>query len=308
MSQTWTQMQTKAQTLAKTSNAAALVQLKEDMNTGYHMFNQKLSRYYARKQQFADLVESQQIYQTPIDCIRVMGMTVLVSNTYQPTLKEIRSEYEWRNITSYPMESNWPAYYYMLGNDELSLWPIPSQDVTNGLRFYYQQQDYDLSIEDVTSVTTGATVTVTNGTTTVTASSGVFTPGLKSLWFQLTGVTNLTWYEIVDVPNATTLTLKSAFVGTSGSAQAWRIGQISIIPPEYADAPMHYALGNYFSAQGNEGRSQFHLGTEDNPGMFWQLAKNCSEDYSSSNQSSVITDNEGVALNIWKVPPPASPT
>src|SRR5882724_7029965 len=107
---------TKAQILAKDAGSTTLVQLKQDMNTGYHLFNAKLSRYFSRKQQFTNLVSQQQIYQTPIDCVRVMGITAFVTSTYQPPIKEIRSEYQWRQITSYPTASNWPIFYYMIGN------------------------------------------------------------------------------------------------------------------------------------------------------------------------------------------------
>lgn len=295
---TYQELYEKTQRLARTSNTDVLTQLKEDINTGYQMFNAKLSRYFTRKQQFTDLVSGQQIYQTPIDCIRIMGMTVTVTTNYQPTVKEIRSEYEWRNITSYPMESNWPTYYYMIGNDSFGLWPIPSQDVVNGLRFYYQPQDHDLTQNDTTSTSTGFTVTVTNGSTTVTANGAAFTEDMVSLWFQVTGVTDTTWYEIVGA-TTTTLTLKSAYVASSGAGLNWRVGQLMIIPQEYSDAPMHYSLSNFFSAQGNEQRSDFHMK------RYEEMVKDCKQEYSSSNQSQVITGNEVAAINIWAAPPPA---
>lgn len=294
----------KAQRLAKSNNADVLTQLKQDINTGYHMFNAKLARYYSRKQQFTDLIAGQAIYQTPIDCVKVLGMTVQVTSNYQPTVKQVRSEYDWRQIVSWNTDSNWPAWYFMIGNDELSLWPIPSQDVTNGLRFYYQPQDHDLSLDDVssTSNSSGQTVTVTvaNGSTLVTATSAIFTSQMIGLSFQVNGVTDLSWYEIVDVPTTATLTLKSAYVGISGSGQSWTIGQTMIIPQEYQDAPMHYSLYNFWSAQGNEPRSQFHKGQFDN------MVEQCLEDYSSSNESSVIDDSD-LYLNPWMYPPVPAP-
>lgn len=294
----WTSMETKFQRLSRSANTDVLTQAQEDMNTGYHLFNAKLARYFTRKQQFADLVAGQQLYQTPIDSVRVLGMTVLVSTTYQPTVKEIRSEYEWRQLTSYPMQSNWPTYYFMIGNDELGLWPIPSQSIASGLRFYYQPQDHDLSVEDTLS-TTSTLVTVTNGSATVTAAGTPFTQQMIGLNFQVTGVTDLTWYEIVGA-TANTLTLKSAYVGFSGSNLSWRIGQLSIIPQEYADAPIHYALHLFFSAQGNEARALEHLG------LFQNAMADCEMEYSSSNESSVITyDDDQIPNNIWLVPPPA---
>lgn len=296
---TWTDSYQKAQRLARDDDPGTLVQLKQDMNTGYQLFNAKLARYYTRKQQFTDLIANQQIYQTPIDCVRISGMTVMVSNTYQPPVKEVRSEYQWRGITSYRQTSNWPAWYFMIGNDELALWPVPAQNVTNGLRFYYQPTAGDLSIDDITSTSTGATVTVTNGSVTVTASSSIFSSSLAGLSFQVTGELDDTAYEIV-AASATTLTLKSAYVLTSGSGKAWRIGQLSILPPQYVDAPMHYALGNYFSSQGNEQRSQFHMG------VFNQLQQDCEEEYSSSISSNVISEDD-MYLNPWLIPPIPGP-
>jgi hypothetical protein len=205
---TWTQLQTKAVRLSRDTSPATLVQLKEDMNTGYHMFNSKFGRYYSRKQQFTDVVEGQSIYQTPIDSIRIIGMTVKTadgSNSYSPPIKEIRSEYEWRLIKTTPnYASNWISYYYVIGNDEVEVWPVPSSDVTNGIRFYYQPQDHDLSVEDIvsSSLSPVQTATLTNGSTLVTSTGSTFTSQLNGLWFQVTGVTDLSWYEIVGAPTS----------------------------------------------------------------------------------------------------------
>lgn len=292
----WQDMYTKAQRLTKDNNSDTLIQLKQDMNTGYHMFNAKLGRYFTRKQQFTNLIANQQIYQIPVDCVHVMGMTALVTSAYEPTIKEVREEYQWRQIVSVKtIATNWPTYYFMIGSDEFALWPIPSQNITNGLRFYYQPQDHDLTLDDTTSTTTALTVTVTNGSPTVTASGSAFNADMAGLMFQETGVTDTTWYQI-ESATATTLTLKSNFVGISGAGKNWRIGQVGIIPQEYQDAPMHYALFNYFSAQGSEARGMFHFN------QYETLVTQCLEDYSSSNESNVIDDSDNY-LNPWMVPP-----
>jgi len=295
---TWTQLQAKAVRLSRDSTAGTLLQLQEDMNTGYTMFNAKLSRYFSRKQQFTDVIEGQSIYQTPIDCVRIIGMTVSVSDTYKTPVKEIRSEFEWRQITSYPYSSNWPAFYYMLGNDEFQVWPTASQDVTDGLRFYYQQQDHDLSVEDIvsSSLTPVQTVTMANGSNLVTSTGSTFTPQLTGLQFQLTGVTDTTWYEIVGVPTSSTLTLKSAFVGISGNNLAFRIGQLPIIPGEYHDAIVNYALYLYFAGKGNSNRATLHQGLYD------AAVADAIKQYSSSSEGNVITDGEAY-LNSWFITP-----
>lgn len=300
---TWQDLYIKTQRLAKDSNADVLIQLKQDLNTGYHMFNQKLARYYSRKQQFTDLINSQQVYQTPVDNVRIIGMTALVSPSYEIPLKEIRSEYEWRQIISVKnYKSNWPVYYFVQGKDLVSIWPVPSQTIANGMRYYYQPQDHDMTIDDVTSTTTGKTVTVANNSVSVSADTdNPFSTDMASLGFQVTGQVDVTWYNITSATSSS-LMLEEAYVGVSGSGKAWRIGQLPIIPQEYQDAPMHWALFNYHEANGNSNRSQFHKNQYDN------LVMQCQEDYSSSSESSVIDEGSNEGLNMWVVPPPSSQT
>lgn len=304
MALTWTELQQKGVRLSKDTTPSTLEQLQQDMNTGYHLFNNKLARYWSRKQQFTDLFANQQIYQVPIDSIRVIGIVISVSETYKIPVKEIRSEYEWRQITSYPYQSNWPAYYFMIGNDKIALWPTPSQYVANGMMFYYQQDDFDLSVEDLVSTAQSPVVTasVVKDSPIITASSAVFSPQMKGLSFQVTGVTNLTWYEIVEVPDATTLTLKSSFVGPTGSGLSFRVGQLPIFPPQYHDSIVNYGLYLYFSGKGNETRAQQHLG------LFNAAVDDAVKMFSSSTEGNVISDADAF-VNAWfltPLPPPGA--
>lgn len=296
----WTDLQNKAVRLSRDTTAGTLTQLQQDMNQGYQLFNSKLSRYFSRKQQFTDVIEGQAIYQTPVDSIRIIGMTVQTgsgSSSYSPPIKEIRSEYEWRLIKTTPnYASSWITYYYVLGNDEIEVWPIPSSDIPNGIRFYYQVQDHFLSVDDFISGNNAQTCTVTNQGTLVTSTGTSFTTQMIGLWFQLTGVTDLTWYEIVDVPTTSTLTLKSAFVGISGGSQAFRIGQMPIIPQEYHDAIVDYALYRFFSGKGNEVRADGHLT------LFNNSVEDAVQEYSSSTEGNVITDSDNF-ISPWVLTP-----
>jgi len=307
---TWTEKKTKFQRLARDTTNATLVQGEQDMNTGYHMFNARFGRYYSRKQQFTDVVANQSIYQTPIDSIRIIGMTVKTSTgsgSYSPPIKEIRSEYEWRLIKTNPTySSSWITYYFVLGNDEIEVWPVPATSITNGIRFYYQPQDHDQSVDDIVSsaLTPVQTCTMVNGDVTVTSTGSTFTSQLAGLGFQLTGVTDLTWYEIVSVPTAPVLTLKSPFVGLSGAGLNFRIGQLSILPNEYQDVDIHYALGLYFYGKGNTQRGDYHLGRDEDGkrGLFWSAIQSAIQAYSSSTQSNVITDSDNF-VSPWLLTP-----
>lgn len=300
MSYSWSQMITKAQRVARDSNADVLVQLKADMNEGLDMFLTKFGRYFTRKQQFTNLIANQQIYQTPVDCEKILGMTTEVTSNFQPPVKEIRDEFQWRNITAVTTATNYPCFYYPLGNDKFSLWPIPSQDVTNGLRLYYQPTTSQLTFEDITSTTLAATVTVTNGSPTVTASSGVFTTDMTGLSFQVTDVLDQSFYEIV-ASTSTTLTLKSAYTATSGASHAFRICQLSILPKQYQSMPVDYALWVYFEAAGNTPRATWHKGQYD------LAVKEAVAEYSTSVVGNIITDDDmDGAYNTWFIPPPAA--
>ncbi len=301
MALSWTQLQTKFQRQARTSNADVLTQAQEDMNTGYTRFMARFARYFLRKQQFASLVANQGIYQQPVDAIRVDVVSILVTSTYEVPLIQVRSEQEWRYITSYKtLASNWPEYYMVLGNDKISIWPLPSQSVTNGIRYVYQPQASDLSQADTLSSTVGTTVTVTAGSTTVTASGVSFNSDMASLSFRPTGQTDLTWYEIF-AANSTTLTLKTPYAGVSGSGKAWQIGQLSLLPVEFQDVPIDFALWRYFSANGNEVRAMEHK-------KYYEDAMSTAEaEYSSSGETLAITGSGYEdAMNIWLAPPPAS--
>lgn len=307
MARTWTEVERKLLRQARSVNSDDQTQLLEDWNTGYHLFNAELARYYSRKQQFANLVAGQNLYQVPYDCLRVQGITTLVTSNFEPPLTRITDEDKWREITSVKtIKSNWTTYYFPRGNDTVDLWPVPSQSTTNGIRFWYQPQDHDLSIEDVTSASTGFTVTTNATTTTVTANGSAFSSAMAGLYFQVTGVVDLSWYEIVSA-TATTLTLKTPFSGVSGSGLSWRVGQLSILPQEYADAPMHYALGMYWLSQGNDGRANVHLGTPERPGLFYSMMKACRAAYAVAGMSGLITDaTDGVQINPFLITPPAS--
>lgn len=306
MAVTWTDNETKLQRLSGTQDAFMLSQLYQDFQTGYHRFNAKLARYYSRKQQFADIKANQAIYQVPLDSIRVLIMTAFVTTTLENPLIRVTDEAKWRQITAVKTYSSpFITHYFPLGNDQVMVWPTPTADVAKGFRFVYQPQDHDLTVEDITSASTGTTVTVTNGNNLVTASASAFTADAATLSFQRTGIADNSWYEVVNA-NATTLTLKTPYGGVSSAGGGFRVGQLSIIPQEYQDAPIHYALGMYFSANGNETRAQYHLGTTKSPGLFYQMIEDCKADYSSASEDALYTEEGDYILNAFLIPPNAS--
>lgn len=283
----------KAQYLSGSTNSADLVQLKQDVNIGYQRFNAAIARYFTRKQLFTDIVANQQYYQVPIDTIKVMTVTVKLSTTYQYPLTQIRDEMEWRNMNIYPYPSNYIWNYFVLGNDQIGLYPIPSTTVSNGLRFVYQPQDVDMTKDDYTT----GTASIAVGDVTVTGVGTTWDQTHVGMQFQITDGTDGNWYEIDSVTNTTTLVIKTPYAGVvSASAAGYRLGQVFIFPGEYDDVPVDYALARFFESRNNATRAQYHKTKYD------MAVKDAIEKYSSSSTSNVIT-GESDGLNLWWAPP-----
>lgn len=284
----------KAQFISGDATTTTLAQLKQDINIGYKRFDAAISRYFTRKQKFANLVSGQKYYQTPVDSIRVTEVSVVLSTGYEYPLEQVRSEHDWRLMNIVPnYASNLIQYYFVYGNDQIGLFPQPSQNVTNGLRFVYQPQDVDLTQDDYVSgnATISASGTAVTGTATWTAA-------MIGRQFQITDGTDGQWYEITAVPSSTSLTLKTPYNGTSVSNTTYRISQVFIFPGEYDDVPVDYALARFFEFRNNPNRATYHSL------RYTSAVEDALGRYSTSSTSSVITEESSVSPeSIWQWPP-----
>lgn len=297
MATTFQDAYTKFQVISNSTNSTVLTQAKQDINIGYKRFDAAISRYFTRKQLFTNLVSGQRYYQVPVDTIRVSEVSVLWSSGYEYRLNQVRSESDWRNMLIPTGFTGLPSNYFVYGNDQIGLYPIPSQSVTNGLRFVYQPQDIDLTQDDYTT----GTITITNGSTSVTGSGTVWTAQMASRMFEVTDGSDGNWYEIASVTNNTTLVLKTPYVGISTSGAAYKIGQVFIFPSEYDDVPVDYALSRFYESRNNPNRAKYHLD------KYTQAVEDAVRRYSSSSTSHVITDDAPLyPQNIWQWPPTAS--
>lgn len=281
----------KFQVISGSTNATNLAQAKQDINIGYKRFDAAISRYFTRKQQFANLVSNQRYYQTPVDAIRVMNVSVLWSNGFEYPLKQVRSEDDWRKMLIPTGFAGLPTDYFVYGNDQIGLFPLPSNTVTNGIRYVYQPQDVDLTQDDYSA----GTATISNGGVAVTGAGTTWTSAMAGRQFQITDGSDGNWYEILSVTNATSLTLKTPYVGTSVSGGAYRISQIFIFPSEYDDVPVDYALSRFYESRNNAVRAQYHLN------KYQAAVDDAVGRYASSSTSSVITseDNQLYPANMW---------
>src|SRR3990167_588853 len=286
----------KAQTISGDTTTATLAELKQDINVGYARFNAATSRYFTRKQKFASIVASQQYYQVPVDTIRVTEATIAVNSNYTITLEQVHSEHEWRRINSFTSyTSNWPSHFWVNGDMQIGIYPTPSTAITNGLRYVYQPQDVYLTKADYTT----GTVAITAAATSVTGTSSVWTSAThKGMFLQVTDGSDGNWYEVDTVSGNTTLTLVTPYAGPTVSTAAYKLGQMMMIPGEYSDIPLDYAMMRFFESRNNPERAKYHQRN------FMDAIKDASAKYASSSTSRVLTDEINVG-NAWQITPTA---
>lgn len=294
MSLSFQETYVKFETISGSTNATDLTQGKQDINIGYSRFNAAIARYFTRKQAFTNLVASQRYYQTPIDSIRVSQVAVVVSTGYEYPLQEVTNEYEWRELLVTPSyATNFISHYFVYGNDQIGLYPLPSTTISNGLRFVYQPQDVFLTKDDYTT----GTITITNGSVSLTGAGTSWTQAAHgNMQFQVTDGSDGNWYDISSVGSSTSITLKTPYVGPSVAAVTYRLGQVFIFPSEYDDTPVDYALSRFFESHGNPSRAKYHLD------KYQASVDDAIEKYASSSISNVITEyDEGI--NPWFITP-----
>lgn len=195
-------------------------------------------------------VQSQQFYDLPSDCDKVIGVTLLNGSTLY-TLKEATSRQEWDYMnTSQSTQSNIAEYFYVF-NGQYGLYPKPSASNLT-LTIIYQRTQKDLSISDYS---TGTITTATNGSSVVVGGGTAWTSKMNGFWIQITdSLSDNTgdgfWYQIESVSDANHLTLSTNYNGTSISVGTapYVIGQCSVIPEEFQILPVYKACEIYYTS------------------------------------------------------------
>lgn len=236
------------QQISQDFSAEGLIIAKRDINEGGALFLSRLGRKFNREYIIADIAAATQFYQLPSEVLRVSEIRVKNGNNwYPPDL--IGSEEQWNDINTTTVSGNFPLYYYIRGNNELGLYPVPTTGTTGGLSVSYEPQHQELSQDDYTT----GTVTVQNGTTTITHSANGFSQAMVGRWFQITDGSDSKWYKIGAFTSTATMQLENDFEGIDGS-RTFRIGEIMKLPNGYHDAPVYFALERYYLTQ-NDART-----------------------------------------------------
>lgn len=294
---TWTNLYQRAQDITgvPTTDTTTTANLQADINQGLRIFKNASRRYWTRKEASTNVVASQQYYQLPPDAVRV---TEVRTNTgaggYNWPMVQIDSEDLWNRYNIIPSNTVIvPQFFFIRGNNEIGLYPIPSTNVTNGLIVSYESRTPDMNQEDVTT----GTCTVANGATTVSFSNTIITQQMVGRWFQVTDGTDGNWYQIGIFDSSSQVDLGNDYVGISGSGRSFIIGQAPDIPEDYHMALVYYAAYNFYLKRNeNENSLQYK-------GLFEDLLQQYKDNYAAKTTGLVQKPQSDNIFNIFYLPP-----
>lgn len=290
MKLTWSDQQDMIQEITGLDDASSLLKFKRDMNVGATMFLSMLGREYNRKSRFTDLVANQQYYQLPEDAHKLKEIIVSQSSSYTLPLEQIADEHAWRQLNMFNT-TGVPSHYFIKGYDEVGLYPIPSSNTTDGIELVFSPRHVEMAHDDYTT----GTITVTNGSATITGSSTVFTPSMVGRWLQVNDGTDGNWYKIATYVSATSITIENYYQGESGGGKSYRIGQVMDLPEEFLEGPVDYAAYRHYTRRGDTQKKN------DFKTMFEMALDQAKDNYGSTTDSQVISvEREYRTYNPWR--------
>lgn len=272
---TFNELYSEAQAQAEDTSADSLILIKRAINQGAKQFGAILNREWRNTQKTFNLVADQQYYQTPEDCIRVKSVTAVISGI-QYVLTEVPDEDTWNRLNATDTSSSQPSHFFIRGNDEFGIFPIPAVSVTTGGRVNYERRMRDMSAADYST----GTITTTLNSATVTGSGTTFTAAMVGRSLKVADPNgDGMWYKIAAYVDANTLTLENTYAGVTAASLAYSIGELPDIPEEYHEALVDYALFRYYRMRRDLRTAQEMKGT------FMEAIGNCQMNYSSKTVS-----------------------
>ncbi len=293
MIQTFQQITAEVQSGTQNTSTSELVLIKRDANVATQRFKSVMTRPWSRVAKKANTVASQQDYQLPRSVLRPSGVDYLDGDNYYPLI-EIGSEMNWNALNAGASSTiGIPRYFFPKGKDVISLYPIPGSATVEGLKVYYEPKQPRMISDDYTT----GTVTVTNGSTTLTHSGTGFTENMVGSYFYTTDGSDGNDYQIVAYVSSSVLTLENYYEGTSGASKGFVIGVVPDIPDEYHPSIMDYCYARFYMRRGDRKAGMDFMS------MFLNDVDECKETYSSPTSYPNIQSPYDQGFNFLDIPP-----
>ena len=230
------------------------------MNTGYKEVLAELGRPVTEKTKTTTTVAAQQGYQMPADFNWLKSIKVTVGSTvYTPGEEE--SQEQWDYLNSQVRSGNIPEAYFVrprfgFGGTEVQLYPIPSSS-GNTITLVYEAIDRDLSVSKYSA----GTMSITNGSATVTGSGTTFTRSMVGRYFRNTRADgDGLWYKIAGFTSATVITLENFYQGTTDTVNNYEIAEAFGLPEDLHMLPIYYAVWHYSLFRRDKTRADEYAG------------------------------------------------
>ncbi len=274
--------------------------LADNMTWALEELNQSLryltTKYYFNERAYTTLtVANQQFYNLPPQVKKLINITVLIGSTlWQP--RECPSREYWSYLNTITFQQDYPSFFFVF-NGQVGLWPVPSSS-GNTITMNYKTRIVDLSMQDVTDVTSGQTISITTNTTTVTAIGAAFKQWMAGQWlrvpFSTTDSTNgdNQWYQIDSVTSSTVLVLKNAYTGATVTGASFTIGQAPLLPEDYQDLPLYRMAYLYYTTRtSNQDKATLYQNLYD------RGLKELDDEYGSKTTSVILPDTQEPIYN-----------
>jgi len=225
------------------TSTASTTLFNKGINQGLHRFRSALKREFSLERKTFSPTADQQYYQMPEDAIRVDKIIVTVGSIDYP-LKQVIDDDDWYQLNARnTVTSTIPEFFYIRGQDEYGIYPIPASTLSGAGELIYQARVPNLTVADYTT----GDITLTNGDATVTGNGTTFVAGMVGRHLRpTTADQNALWYKIDTFTSTTALELENVFGGVTGSSLAYTIGEIPNIPEDFHLNLADYGLYRYY--------------------------------------------------------------
>lgn len=220
-----------------------------NLNMADKLFENAARRGWTRREKIANITANKQYYQIASDMHRVSSVRCRISTDSDVVipLTEVQSEYEWNKLNSYPFNTTYPTHYFIRGNDEIGLYPCPSENVVDGLIVSYEPRIRDMGIDDFTFTANVIQngVDITNPSNTLV---GGFKPYMtENFWIKSNDSEDGNWYKVQKVIDNNHMQIDNNYLGPTGNGVSFTMGQVPPYPEEYHEAAVYYAAFKFFA-------------------------------------------------------------
>lgn len=212
-----------------------------------------VTKYYFNERTYSTTtVASQQFYPLPPNVKKLINLNVVIGGVTW-VAKECPTRDMWDTLNVINFVQDFPSYFFVY-NGQVGIYPNPATS-GNTINMHFKTRIIDLSQADVTNATASATMSATNGTIPVVASTGTFLNWMEGNWMRIPfSSTNATsgdnqWYQIDSVVSATQAYLMNPYQGNTVSGANFTIGEMSILPEDYQDLPLYRMASIYYTTR-----------------------------------------------------------